>query len=93
MKVFGCEMQGGWAGGIVLVAANTKEQAFEVAARSPKCEWWFDWTGPDGYYAKPGSEGAKVRSDHYPIEKWHEFEHLSCDFTEPQVILEESHAE
>jgi len=33
MKVFGCEMQGGYAGGIVLVAANTKEQAFEVSGR------------------------------------------------------------
>ena len=76
-------MQGGWAGGIVLVAANTKEQAFEVAARSQKCEWWFDKISPSG----------NVVSDRYPIEKWHEFEHLSCDFTEPQVILEESHAE
>ena len=86
-------MQGGYAGGIVLVAANTKEQAFEVAARSPKCEWWFNWISTDGNDVKPGSEGAKARSDYYPIEKWHELEHLSCDFTEPQVILEESHAE
>lgn len=93
MKVFGCEMQYDCSGGIILVAANTKEQAFDMAARSPRCNYKFDWRGPDGEYVEPGSEGAEVLSSYYPREKWHEFEHLSCDFTVPQVILEESYSE
>jgi hypothetical protein len=86
-------MQGGYAGGIVLVAANTIEQAFELASLSPKCDFWFNWETPDGSWAAPKSDGAILRSDYYPFEKWREYEHLSCDYTEPQVILEESHAE
>jgi len=92
MKVFGCEMQGCFAGGVILVAAETREQAFDIASRDQRC-WMFSWNTPDGYWAAPGSEGAKASSDLYPIEMWHEFKHLSCDFTKPQVILEESRAE
>ena len=81
MKVFGCEMQGGYAGGIILVAARSVDEAFEVASANKDCGYLFFFLG------------AEIICDSYPKEKWHEFEHLSCDYTEPQVILEESHAE
>lgn len=97
MKVFGCEMQGGYAGGVILVSANDVKQAYEVASTCDKCDFLFEWLRIDAdgeeHFAKPFSEGAVLRSYCYPFEKWHEFEHLSCDYTEPQVILEESHAE
>ena len=93
MKVFGCIMRGGYRGGIVLVAANDVRQAFELASCNPKCCIWFDWRTPDGNWATPFQPGAKVRSDYYSLECWQEFEHLSCDYTKPQVILEESYAE
>lgn len=28
MKLFGCKRDGGYSGGLILVAANTKEEAF-----------------------------------------------------------------
>lgn len=97
MKVFGCEMQGGYAGGIILVAANDVKQAYELASTCNKCDFWFEWVSIDAdgweHWAEPFSEGAVLKSEYYPFEKWHEFEHLSCDYTEPQVILEESYAE
>lgn len=93
MKVFGCTMQGGYAGGIILVAANSVEEAFKLASTNKSIDYLFEWETPDGDWAAPFSEGAILRSDRYPFEEWHEFEHLSCDYTEPQVILEESYAE
>ena len=93
MKVFGCTMQQHYSGGIILVAANSVEEAFELASTYERIDFLFNWETPDGFYAKPHAEGAVLKSSYYPFEKWHEFEHLSCDYTEPQVILEESYFE
>lgn len=84
MKVFGCEMQGGYAGGIILVAARSVDEAFEVASVNKDCGYLF-------YYIDDAC--TEITSDSYPKEKWHEFKHLSCDYGLPQVILEESHRE
>ena len=84
MKVFGCEMQGVYAGGIILVAARSVDEAFEVASVNKVCSYLF-------YYMD--EDCTELISDSYPKEKWHEFKHLSCDYGIPQVILEESYAE
>lgn len=71
-----------YSGGIILVAANDVKEAFEIAAREV-----------DQYFYRAKSDDATLRSTYYPFEGWQEFEHLSCDYTEPQVILEESYVE
>lgn len=81
MKVFGCTMQGRYRGGLILVAANSIEEAFKVASQS-QFSYWFEDT-----------EDGVTTSSFYPFEYWMEFSELSCTYTEPQVIIEASHAE
>ena len=94
MKVYGCRMQGGYCGGIVLVAANNIREAYMIAAKHEKCGFWFYFCDEDGCWIdQDANPDVLPSSDRYPFSQWQEYEHLSCDYTEPQLILEESHAE
>lgn len=88
MKVFYCPMSGGYSGGGIMVAAETKEQAFLTAARDKKTSYAFSWWV--GYWEYIDDDGniEHLHSDDYPLEEWREMEHLQTDLTEPQVILE-----
>ena len=93
MKVFGCKRQSSYSGGIVLVAANNVEEAFRTAAFNDKIDYLFDSIDSEGYYIDKNDPNAIIESETYPIEKWEEYTHLTCDFTEPQVILEAGYSE
>lgn len=83
MKVFCCRNQNSYGGGLILVAANTKEEAFSIASIDENTNWLF-------YEMEPGGE---VVSDTYPLGEWFEVEHLSTDLLKPQVIIEDSYLE
>ena len=82
MKVFCCKNQCSYGGGLILVAANTIEEAFSIASINEDTNWLF-------YKMKSG----ELVSDTYPINEWFEVEHLSTDLSEPQVIIEDSYSE
>ena len=44
MKVFACRNQHQYGGGLVLVAANTKEEAYLTAAMDDNLSYLFDWS-------------------------------------------------
>ena len=91
MKVFGCPRMESYSGGIILVAANSIEEAYQVAIK--ELDYYFDWKDANGKRVKRFTPDAKITSDAYPFEEWREYKHLSCDYIEPQVILEESYIE
>ena len=80
MKIFGCKNQMSYGGGLVLVVANTKEEAYLTADDD------YMWCEPDGNI-------NHCISNTYPLGKWKEIEHLSTDLTEPKVIIEDHHSE
>ena len=82
MKVFCCKNQCSYGGGLILVAANTKEEAFSVASVDEDTNWLF--------YKM---ESGELVSDTYPKNEWFEVEHLSTDLSEPQVIVEDHYSE
>lgn len=82
MKVFCCKNQCSYGGGLILVAANTIEEAFSVASIGEDTNWLF--------YEK---ESGELVSDTYPINEWFEVEHLSTDLSKPQVIIEDHYTE
>lgn len=82
MKVFCCKNQEPYGGGLILVAANTKEEAFSVASVDEDTKWFF--------YKK---ESGELVSDAYPKNEWFEVEHLSTDLSESQVIIEDHYTE
>ena len=82
MKVFCCKNQCSYGGGLILVAANTKEEAFSIASIDEDTNWLF--------YKM---ESGELVSDTYPINEWFEVKHLSTDLSEPQVIVEDHYSE
>lgn len=82
MKVFCCRNQQPYGGGLILVAANTKEEAFSVASINEDTNWLF--------YKM---ESGELVSDTYPLGEWFEVEHLSTNLLKPQVIIEDHYTE
>lgn len=86
MKIFACRNQYPYGGGLILVAANTKKEAFNTAAEDNNC-----WVSFNKYKLDDGS--WIIKSDTYPFNEWFEVEHLSTDLTEPKVIIEDHYSE
>lgn len=82
MKVFCCKNQCSYGGGLILVAAYTREEAFSVASVDAGTNWLF--------YEM---ESGELVSDYYPKNKWFGVEHLSTDLSEHQVIVEDHYTE
>lgn len=94
MKVFACKRHDSYAGGIILVAAESIEQAFEVASSLDCMVWAFEWFDEnDEYTNRYSPDAVKVKSEYYPIEYWYEVKHMEYDCDIPQIILEESYGE
>lgn len=94
MKVFRCKNQYSYGGGLILVAANSKEEAYLTAAMDDKTSYLFDWFDDNGAYSyEPDGNINHCISDTYPLGKWREVEHLSTNLTEPQVIIEDHYSE
>lgn len=53
MKVFCCKNQWSYGGGLILVAANTKEEAYLTAAYDDKTSYLFDWADDDYMWCEP----------------------------------------
>ena len=86
MKVFMCHRQGGYSGGLAVVAANSKKEAFKTFFEDKENEWMVNkWTHTDDY--------TKWRSYYYPLEKWFECKELTANVDKPCVIMEDGHTE
>lgn len=92
MKVFGCKNRCSYGGGLILVAANSKEEAYLTAAMSDKISYVFDWVDANGW-CEPDGNIKHCISSTYPFDYWFEVEHLSTDYTEPQIIIEDHYSE
>ena len=93
MKVFACKRQGGYSGGLIVVAANTKEEAFNLFAHDKRYSWMIDSHSADGEWQDVDDDDAIISSDFYPLEKWYELEMLTANVTEPQIIAQGGHTE
>ena len=86
MKVFCCKNQWSYGGGLILVAANTKKEAYLTAAYDDKTSYLFDWTDDNYTWCKPDG-------NIYPLGKRFEVEHLSTDLSKSQIIIEDHYSE
>ena len=93
MKVFACKNQNPYGGGLILVAANTKEEAYLTAAYDDKILYLFEWADDDYMWCEPDGNINHCTSYTYPFDKWFEVKHISTDLAEPQVIIEDHHTE
>lgn len=93
MKVFACRNQCSYGGGLVLVGANTKEEAFLTAAMNDELSYLFDWVDDNYMWCEPDGNINHCRCDTFPLTKWFEVENLTTDLTEPKVIIEDHYTE
>lgn len=93
MKIFGCKNQNNYGGGLVLVAANTKEEAYLTAAIDDNLSYLFEWADDDYMWCEPDGNINHCTSNTYPLGKWEEIGHLSTDLIEPKVIIEDHYSE
>ena len=93
MKVFGCKNQNSYGGGLILVAANTKEEAYLTAATNEKIDYLFDWADDNGIWSVPDGNINHCSSDTYPLDEWFEVKHLSTDLKTTGIIIEDHYSE
>lgn len=91
MKVFGAKRTDGYSGGVILVAANSIEEAIVTASKNPETEYMFHWE--DEYFDTHVGNFEFFSSDYYPKENWKEIENLMWNGDEPQVIIEGGYTE
>ena len=82
MKVFGCTREGGYSGGIILVAANSIEEALEAYRND---------SDDDGQGEEQGE--GEIHYSYYEPKRWKEYPQLTYNGDKPCVILEEGYSE
>lgn len=87
MKVYKNIRKPGWSGGMILVAANTKEEAIEVFRADPKYEYLHD------YITWEFDTPPYWDEHYYPEDTWEEMPMLTANVDKPQVLAEEGYTE
>lgn len=91
MKVFGCKRSGGYSGGLIIVAANSLDEAFEIFAKDDRYEWMTEWFDFDT--GKIIEDITIVDSDTYPRDNWFEMPELVANVDSPRIIIEGGYTE
>lgn len=85
MKVFANYRLGGYSGGMILVAANSAEEAHKVFHEDERFDYmWCDWSWEDSRY---------VEDFYYQLDDWKEMPMLQANVDVPQVLAEGGYTE
>jgi hypothetical protein len=94
MKVWMCKRTddfGGFSGGLAVVAANSKEEAFKIFFEDRTYDWIVHKIDVDnGDYIE---YHTKWKSYYYPLENWFECNVLTANVDKPCVIIEDGYSE
>lgn len=90
MKVFACRRIGSYSGGLAVVAANSKEEAYKVFHEDERYKFMLDCTDDNGDYTE---DPMKCNSDYYRKELWCEIPNLTANVDKPCVIAEHGYTE
>lgn len=91
MKVFACERTGSYSGGLAIVAANSKEEAFIVFHTDSRYDWMLD--NQDIETGEFTSDINRCNSYYYKREDWFELPILTADVDTPCIIIEDGYSE
>lgn len=91
MKVFMCKRRGGYSGGLAVVAANSREEAFKTFFEDKDYAWMVYKHDVDTYEFT--DDFTKWRSYYYPIELWFECKVLTANVDKPCVIMEDGYSD
>lgn len=81
MKVFTNKREGSYSGGLIVVAANSVEEAHETFHKDERFSWAWDMIDDD------------VFDDYYLPNNWEEMPMLIANVDKPMVLAEEGYTE
>lgn len=91
MKVWINKRTRKYSGGMVIVAANTAEEAQQILLQStPSDTHMID---KDGYECFDKEECVTIENEHYEFKDWQELPHVHADFEVPTFIAEDGYSE
>lgn len=93
MKVFMCQRRGCFSGGLAVVAANSREEAFKTFFEDKDYAWMVDKYIYDDFSCEYTDDYTKWHSNYYPIGDWFECEVLIANVDKPCVIMEDGYSE
>ena len=85
-----CNRQGCYSGGLAVVAANTKEEAFATFFADTDYDWMVCKIDPITH--KWTDDASKWKTDIYPLEYWFECKVLTANVKKPRVIMEDGYS-
>lgn len=91
MRVFMCKRYGGYSGGLAVVAANTRDEAFEVFHSQDRYAHMVDHLDIDT--EEYTEDLSRCNSYYYRREHWFEVPILEADTIVPRVIEEGGYSE
>lgn len=91
MKVFGCKRTGSYSGGLIIVAANSLNEAFETFAKDKRYKWMID--GYNFQIEDFTEDITVVDSDIYSRDNWFEIPELVANVDSPKVLSEDGYTE
>lgn len=86
-----CQREGGYGGGLAVVAANSAEEAFKVFFEDGHYDWMVNKYDANTHALT--DDFTKWRSDYYPIDEWFECKVLTANVNKPCVIMEDGYTE
>lgn len=91
MKVWMCTRNGVYSGGLAVVAANTKEEAFTTFFSDSHYDWMVEKFDLEN--GKWFNSPIEWQSNYYPLQKWFECKVLTTNVDKPCVIMEDGYTE
>ena len=87
MNVYVCEFRGGYCGGLVVVAANSADEAYRVVKDDNDLCWLFSCVDDDGHYIENKYDWEE-ESCCYQRKYFRLLKGVTADVETPQILAE-----
>lgn len=92
MNVYVCEFRGEYCGGLIVVAANSEDEAYNIMRCDDRFEWTFQQVDENGEYYRSRSEW-KEGTCCYHREDFRLLYGVTADVETPQILAEDHYEE
>ena len=92
MNVYVCEFRGGYCGGLIVIAANSEDEAYRIMKYDNDFCWLFDCVDDDGHYTE-NKDDWKEESRCYHREDFRLLKGVTADVKTPQILAENHYEE
>lgn len=92
MNVYVCIFSGGYCGGLIVVAANSEDKAYNVFRNDDKYNWMFNCFDDDGNYIENRDDWGE-RTCCYHRKDFRLLNGVTADVKTPQILAEDHYEE